>query len=198
MVTTTKSTKALAVILALLVGMVFSFAMTANANAATASQKAAKAADWAVKQANTKGICMGTGEMAHKAGCAVCKTNAKKKGVKYKNTYCSNPFVQAAFAHGAKSAIMKKDCQNGKSGPIKVSDFKSHKCFNVLSNKPAKSSLKKGDVLIFKDAQGCSIFVGNGKYVSITPGWGDNSIKVVKLSSDRYKDVKSVARYNGK
>ena len=81
MVTTTKSTKALAVILALLVGMVFSFAMTANANAATASQKAAKAADWAVKQANTKGICMGTGSTAHKAGCAVCKTNAKKKGV---------------------------------------------------------------------------------------------------------------------
>lgn len=199
------------VALAVITAFAFTFGFvlqSATATSATPSQKAAKAASWAITQANTYGVCMGTGEKAKRSGCAVCGTSARKKGAKFKNTYCCNPFVQAAFAHGAKSKIMGDSCRKGNCGPQTKKDFQEHKCFKVYSgkNKPSQEKLKKGDVLIWKAS--CNIYVGNNQYVSVTPGWDRkdadgnivdmSSISIVNLSKEKYKSTQAVARYNGK
>ena len=66
----------------------------------------AAAARWARLIAQDNSFNYGTGKRSHHCGCYYCGTNItgpKKatKGSKWDKTYCCNPFVWAAYVHGA-------------------------------------------------------------------------------------------------
>lgn len=64
------------------------------------------AARWARLIAQDNSFNYGTGKRAHHCGCYYCGTNVTgpkkaKKGSAWDKTYCCNPFVWAAYVHGA-------------------------------------------------------------------------------------------------
>ena len=104
---------------------------------------------------------------AHHNGCYFCGTNvdhggrSKKGVVDYQKTYCCNPFVTAAFAHGACDATVHKKCSSG--GSYVNRTFRSTKKVWKTLGKPAFSSLKPGDILYWEksNAGHYAIYLGN-------------------------------------
>ena len=146
---------------------------------------------------------------AHHNGCYFCGTQklsggCSKKGiVDYERSYCCNPFVGAAWAHGGcvpKALSLCQDCSSWDYHAGKGYDSSS--LFTNLGH-PAKSSLKKGDVCC-TDSH-VFLYLGDGKLAEA--GGGDdnvrnsekwnNSIRVISLSDSKYKGVKRVHRFNG-
>ena len=146
---------------------------------------------------------------AHHNGCYFCGTQklsggCSKKGiVDYEYSYCCNPFVGAAWAHGGcvpKALSLCQDCSSWDYHAGKGYDSSS--LFTNLG-KPAKSSLKKGDVCC-TDSH-VFLYLGDGKLAEASGGddnvrnsekW-NNSIHVISLSDSKYKGIKRVHRYNG-
>lgn len=111
---------------------------------------------------------------AHHNGCYFCGTNTTKGGrskkgiVDYKFTYCCNPFVGAAWAHGGCVQKALELCQKGTSWDYhKGKGYDASKLFKKLG-KPAKSKLKAGDVLC-SDSH-VALYVGNGKVIHASGG----------------------------
>lgn len=147
---------------------------------------------------------------AHHNGCYFCKTNTTKGGrskkgiVDYERTYCCNPFVGAAWAHGGCVPEALKLCQNGKSwdfGADTAIGYNKSKLFDNLGH-PAKSKLKPGDVLC-KDTH-VALYIGDGKIAEAGSGddnkkgsakW-NNSIRVRELTDALYKGFPRVHRFN--
>ena len=145
---------------------------------------------------------------AHHNGCYFCGTNTtsggrSKKGiVDYERTYCCNPFVGAAWAHGGCVPKALSLCQSGSSWDYhKGKGYDSSSLFTNLG-KPAKSSLKKGDVCC-NDSH-VFLYLGNGKLAEASSGddnvrnsskW-NNSIHIADLTDSKYKSVKRVHRFN--
>ncbi len=145
---------------------------------------------------------------AHHNGCYFCNTNTDKGGrskkgiVDYKKTYCCNPFVHACWAHGGCVPKALEICQKGSSwGFSKGGGYDKSSLFTNLGH-PAKSKLKKGDVLC-RDTH-VALYIGNGKIVEASSGddnkkgstkW-NNSIKVRTLTDDNYKKFPRVHRFN--
>lgn len=147
---------------------------------------------------------------AHHNGCYFCGTNTDKGGrskkgiVDYKKTYCCNPFVGAAWAHGGCVQKALKLCQDGSSW-----DYHKGKGYDVSSlftklGKPKKSELKKGDVLCSNSH--VALYIGDGKIVHASGGddnvkgskkW-NNSIRVQELTDAKYKSFTRVYRYNSR
>ena len=109
----------------------------------------------------------GHGKDAHHNGCYFCGTQpASKKNagiVDYKHTYCCNPLVGAAWAHGGCVPAALKLCRRGSSWTFsKGKGYDASSLFDNLG-KPAKSKLKAGDVLC------------NDHHVAVYRRWKDRS-----------------------
>ena len=146
---------------------------------------------------------------AHHNGCYFCGTNTDKGGrskkgiLDYEKTYCCNPFVGAAWAHGGCIPKALELCQDGSSWNFeKGTGYDKSKLFDNLG-KPKKSALKKGDVLC-SDSH-VALYIGDGKIAEAAGGddnkrnstkW-NNSIHVTTLTDKRYSGFKRVHRYNG-
>ena len=167
-----------------------------------ANEEAINAAcDWAVMIANDNSFTYGVGDRAHRFGCYFCDTNIRKKGAElvdghsYEKTYCCNPFVHAAFAHGAGDAGMLADCQKGTGVTMKESSYTKYGTW-VNAGKPSYSNLQRGDVLV--KSNHVVLYIGNGQIVHAAgEGWGDGSIKVQDLSTSYYSTFSFVMRYTG-
>lgn len=142
---------------------------------------------------------------AHHNGCYFCGTNkSQKKGMLMpEHTYCCNPFVGAAWAHGGCVPEAIKLCQNNKSWSYdKGAGYDKSKLFTNLGH-PAKSKLKAGDVLCMNTH--IALYIGSGKIVQA--GIGDDnkknsakwnkSISVATLTDSMYKKFLRVHRFNG-
>ena len=142
---------------------------------------------------------------AHHNGCYFCGTNkSQKKGMLMpEHTYCCNPFIGAAWAHGGCVPQALKLCQNNKSWAYdKDKGYAVSSLFDNLGH-PAKSTLKAGDVLCMNTH--VAMYIGNGKLVEAGSGddnvknstkW-NNSIHVANLTDKRYNSFLRVHRYNG-
>ena len=147
---------------------------------------------------------------AHHNGCYFCNTNTNKGGrskagiVDYKLTYCCNPFVHAAWAHGGCIPKALEICQKGSSWDFhKGAGYDASKLFDNLGH-PKKSALKPGDVLC-RDTH-VALYIGNNKIVEA--GGGDdnvrnstawnNSIRIRTLTDKNYANFKRVHRFNSK
>ena len=141
---------------------------------------------------------------AHHNGCYFCGTNgSQKKGMLMpEHTYCCNPFVGAAWAHGGCVPKALSLCQNCGSWDFhKGRGYDASSLFTKLGH-PSKSKLKAGDVLC-RDTH-VALYIGNGKIVEAGSGddnvkystkW-NNSIRVRKLTDDNYKKFPRVYRFN--
>ena len=143
------------------------------------------------------------GANAHHNGCYFCKTQRMKKNMLMpEHTYCCNPFVGAAWAHGGCVPKALSLCRNTNSWDFhKNSGYAKSSLFTNLGH-PAKSSLKKGDVLC-RDTH-VALYIGNGKIVEASGGddnvkysskW-NNSIRVKTLTDANYKNFPRVHRFN--
>ena len=163
------------------------------------------ACDWAVDIANDNSFTYGTGSRAHRYGCYFCGTNVgpvmNKKGSSlvnghsYEKTYCCNPFVHAAFAHGAGDPAMLRACQRGDGIAMSEKSFTEYGHWKNVG-KPAKGDLQRGDVLVRPDH--VALYIGNGQDVrAVDKGWTDKSISVFNLPQSTYNKFKFVMRYTG-
>ena len=155
---------------------------------------AAGAVAWAKDIANDDSFAYGTGRRAHKRGCYFCGTNSKFKPAGYEKTYCCNPFVLAAYAHGAKDPTMLKKCQEGACGGMLPREW-DYGCFKTVgpTKKVAYTSLKPGDFIISDPSAGGPynhvwMFCGNNQYVDAgKEGWGKDTIAVRSNAKGYYQ-----------
>lgn len=160
------------------------------------------AVKWAIKIANNDNFTYGTGSGAHHNGCYYCKTNYgpnmyKKPSKKYLKTYCCNPFVTAAYAHGAKSPAMLAACRKGTGVALTKKSFTKFGCWECIG-KPSLSSLVPGDVFV-RNKRHVAIYIGDNKLVEAGhSGWGADSIAIYNAADKRYASrVSYVMRYIG-
>lgn len=168
-----------------------------------------KAMNWACSVANDNSFAYGTGQRAHRSGCYFCKTNTgdrkwkkEKKGephyVKDKNgkkhtytkTYCCNPFITAAYAHGAQDKALYKICHAGTSCGMSTSDWKKSPYFKTVgaSKNVGYSQLKAGDIIIATGwCEHVWMYIGHGRYVEASGGtWSASSIAVKGNAKSNY------------
>ena len=138
---------------------------------------------------------------SHHNGCFFCKTNSGKSKyiVDVEKTYCCNPFVHAAYAHGGGEPKMLKKCKSGSS--YDWNTYPKHpEIFKSMGDLPV-NKLEKGDVLCSNNH--VMLYVGGGKVaeaggrddnVKGSKSW-KNSIRVDKVSAGSYN---AVYRYIGK
>lgn len=145
----------------------------------------------------------GHGADAHHNGCYFCNTqpaSKKKSGIiDWQFTYCCNPFVGAAWAHGGCVPKAIQLCSKGSSWDFnKGSGYDASSLFTKLG-KPVESKLKAGDVLC--NGSHVALYIGNGKIAEASSGddnkrnskgW-NNSIHITNLY---YKNFDRVYRFN--
>lgn len=160
------------------------------------------AVKWAVKIANNNKFTYGTGSGAHHNGCYFCGTNHgpnkfMKPSKKYLKTYCCNPFVTAAYAHGAKSPAMLAACKRATGVGLTKKSFTKFGCWECIG-KPSLSALVPGDVFV-RNKRHAAIYIGNNQFVEAGhSGWGDDTIAVSNGADKRYASrVTYVMRYIG-
>ena len=145
---------------------------------------------------------------AHHNGCYFCGTNTNKGGrskdgiVDFEKTYCCNPFVGAAWAHGGCVPKAIALCRKGSSWSFeKGGGYDTCSLFKKLGH-PAKSKLKKGDVLC--RSTHIALYIGNGKIAEAGSGddnkkgsakW-NSSIRITTLTDSNYKKFPRVYRFN--
>lgn len=167
------------------------------------------ACSWAVTIAGDNRFHYGLKPNSQHNGCYFCNTQTlvggrAKTGVNdYEFSYCCNPFVHAAFAHGGKEKTMLQVCQRGTSYDFhKGRGYDNSPLFAKLG-KPAMSNLKKGDVICFSNH--VMLYLGGGKIAEAAGGddnipnsskW-NNSIRVCTLTEARYAKAYGAFRYVG-
>ena len=170
--------------------------------------EAQKAVNWAVATARDNTFMYGTGSRAHNYGCYYCGTNITgkkkaKKGSKWEKTYCCNPFVHAAFAHGTKNKRMLSACKGGGGGGTSPGTWTRYGCWKKVGkckNVPF-SKLKVGDIIM--KSQHVWIYTGEDGIVEAgASGFSASSIKHKNGAKKRYSDYKKlssgyVCRYKG-
>lgn len=176
-----------------------------------------KAINWACSVANDNSFTYGVGSRAHRTGCYFCKTNTgnrmwkkerkgephKVSGHTYTKTYCCNPFITAAYAHGARDSVLYNRCYNGHSCHMTPATWKKSpyfktvgKCKNVPFNK-----LQAGDVILSDKSGGGKyehvyMYIGHNRYVEASgEGWSGDSISVKNNAKTNYNS--NYAKYNG-
>lgn len=166
---------------------------------------------WAKKVANNNDFHYGKGRHAHHNGCYYCGTQPKSKknaGIKkWETTYCCNPFVGAAWAHGGCVPKALELCKKGSSWDYsKGQGYDTSPLFKKVGN-PYKVKLKKGDV-ICGDSH-VMLYVGDG-YVVHAGYEDDNVVKSAKWKKSickeklkdswhyKHKAINRVYRFTGK
>lgn len=171
----------------------------------TNAQVIADTIKWAKWIASDNRFHYGKGDHAHHNGCYFCGTQRMKKGhgiVDPELTYCCNPFVGAAWAHGGLIPKALSMCQNTSSWDFnKGHGYDASSLFTNLGH-PVKSNLKAGDVLC-RDTH-VALYIGNGKIAEASGGddnkknsssW-NNSIRIRTLTDSNYANFPRVHRYN--
>ena len=165
---------------------------------------------WAIMIANDNRFHYGytnkrKGINAHHNGCYFCDTQKSNKNgiLDKKYTYCCNPYVHAAWAHGGLVPSMLSICRKGSSyGFAKSEGYAKSSLFKSLGHID-KEKLKKGDVLC--NDHHVALYVGDGK-IAEASGGDDNkrnsrkwnkSISVKTLSNSYYKSFPRVYRFIG-
>lgn len=149
---------------------------------------------WAKWIAGDNRFHYGYGQHAHHNGCYFCGTQRLKKNrtpaiLDPDFTYCCNPFVGAAWAHGGCVPAAIKKCQNTNSWDFSVGDgYDASKLFTKLG-KPAVSKLKPGDVLC--NYTHVALYIGDGKVIHASSG-DDN-----KRNSAKWNKSISIGTWNG-
>lgn len=183
---------------------------------------AIRAVNWAVSVSKDNRFTYGSGQRAHRSGCYFCQTNTgprKKKKEKpgephyvkdskgnkhtYEMTYCCNPFITAAYAHGAKDKVIHDICRSGSSCGMDPKDWTKSKNFKKVGTCKSVpfSKLKMGDVIISNSSKGGHfhhvwMYIGANKYVDASGGtWAANSIAVRHKAKSNYE--KYYAKYSG-
>lgn len=164
----------------------------------TTSDKAMAAVAWAKEIANDNSFAYGAGKQAHRTGCYFCGTNGRKKPEGYEKTYCCNPFVFAAYAHGAQIDSVLKVCQRGGSAGMEPDEWEEHGfiCVGTASSVPCKDLLP-GDVVLSDSSENgwfhhVWMVSDNNQYVEASiEGWGANTIAVRDGLESNYKKYQS-------
>ena len=171
------------------------------------AQVIADAIKWAKWIASDNRFHYGYGEHAHHNGCYFCGTQKMKYNrtpaiLDPDFTYCCNPFVGAAWAHGGCIPKAISMCQNDSSWDFnKGTGYDTSSLFDNLGH-PLKSNLKAGDVLC-RDGH-VALYIGNGQFAEASggddnkrnsSGW-NGSIRVKTLSDSNYANFPRVHRYN--
>lgn len=152
------------------------------------------AVDWALEIAADDSFTYGAAPASWHCGCYFCGTNVRSKGAGYEKTYCCNPFVNAAYAHGAGDPEILRLCQRGGSLGMKESDYYKYGDWSNVG-KPSMGDLEPGDVLIAPSH--VMMYKGDGEIVHAAhSGWGPETITTDNCSSF-YGIVKYVMRYQG-
>lgn len=147
-----------------------------------------KACNFAVAIARDNSFAYGVGKRAHHYGCYFCGTNitgAKKakKGSKWEKTYCCNPFVTAAYAHGAKVAKVLAACKKGSGGGMSPDTWTR---YGFVQAKNIKyKDVKAGDIFVTENH--VCMATGGGYIVEAgSEGWGAKSIAHKKVAKSRF------------
>lgn len=163
------------------------------------SQAALDAVAWAVEIANDDSFTYGVGDRAHRCGCYFCGTNSRKKGDElqdghsFEKTYCCNPFIFAAYAHGAQIPSILESCQSGGAAGMVTSQWTKHG-FEVVgetSDIPCEDLLP-GDVILSDReennwAHHVWMVTDSDHFVEASrDGWDPESIAVESGLKDRY------------
>ena len=170
--------------------------------------KPMKAVNWANSIARDNSFMYGTGQRAHHGGCYFCGTNITgpkkaKKGSKWEKTYCCNPYVFSAYAHGAKDQKMLKQCKRTNS--ITGMDPKRWEVFGFKILGRCKdvpySDLEVGDVIM--KSSHVWMYAGKGYLLEASGGgFTKDSISMKKVAKSRYASYRTlssayVVRYKG-
>lgn len=150
---------------------------------------------WAKWIASDNRFHYGYGTHAHHNGCYFCGTQRMKKNrtpaiLDPDFTYCCNPFVGAAWAHGGCVPSAIKKCQNTNSWDFSVgTGYDASSLFTKLG-KPDYSKLKVGDVLC-KSGGHVALYVGNKKVIHASGG--DDNIR----NSTKWNNSIKIGTWNG-
>ena len=171
-----------------------------------------KAVSWAKKIAADNDFHYGKSKWAHHNGCYFCGTNQYDKSLKLKDgatleecekTYCCNPFVTAAYCHGAGAAEVDCTVSSKRFGlandPNKVVNSSSWK----KVTKPSRvTKLLPGDILLTPTH--AMIYAGGGKVVhaahhdnGVRNSYWDESIIYEKIPDRQWNRTTKIYRYMG-
>ena len=174
--------------------------VTVTSRKSTRQEQIDGAVAWAVAIAKDDSFTYGTGRGAHHFGCYFCGTNFgprkyMKPSKRYRKTYCCNPFVSAAYAHGAKHPKMLAACRRASGIGMEKWTFYRYGCWKCVG-RPAYRKLQKGDVLV--SSSHVAMYIGKQKLVEASGGsWSASSIAVRHMSKARYRGFRYVMRYKG-
>ena len=171
------------------------------------------AVDWAIAIANDNSFHYGEEKWAHHFGCYFCGTNQASGSAKRKagatiseceKTYCCNPFVTAAYSHGA--GAKEVDCKVSgmriglANGTNKV--FKNTSSWLLVEKPSSATKLKVGDILLTPTH--AMLYAGDGKVVhaahddnGVKDSTWDSSIKLGNLSNNQWNRTTKIYRYLG-
>ena len=172
--------------------------------------KPIKAVNWAISIAKDNSFAYGEGARAHHNGCYFCGTNIHgpkkaKKGSRWEKTYCCNPFIHAAYAHGAGIKPMLTACKNKNAAGMRPGDWTKYGFKNMgKCSKVDFKDLEPGDVIICdKEHHHVFMFAGGNGIVEASGGtWSKDSIAHKRIAKSRYKayqhyNTAYVLRYKG-
>ena len=168
------------------------------------------AVNWAVAISKDNSFAYGTGSRAHHNGCYFCGTTITgpkhaEKGSKWEKTYCCNPFIHAAWAHGAKIKKMLTDCKHDHAADMVPKSWKKYSFRTVGKVKNLSfSKLRFGDVVIINhSSHHVWMYTGADGIVEASGGtFAANSIAHKTGAKKRFNSYKRdstayVMRYKG-
>ncbi|MBQ0079447.1 MAG: hypothetical protein KBS66_06130 [Eubacterium sp.] len=180
----------------------------------SANEKARRAAvDWAIAIAADDSFHYGRSKWAHHSGCYFCGTNMSKGSAKLKagasraaaaKTYCCNPFVTAAYHHGAGTSELDCRYKNKRVGLAGDTNkaLKNTKNFKKIKKPSTIMKLEPGDILLTPTH--CMLYAGDGKVVhaahhdnGVQDAYWNSSITYGEISAKQWKRTSKIYRYLG-
>ena len=183
--------------------------ITIKVNSLEERQKKARqaAVAWAINIANDNSFHYGRSKWAHKFGCYYCNTQGAKikagaSREEAAKTWCCNPFVVAAYVHGA--GVDSKCGKGGLSIGLANDGHKNMEAHNFKRvDKPSKiTDLEVGDIL--QTPTHCMLYAGDGKIVDaahhdngVKNKYWNESINHHNLNNRQWSRTTKVYRYMG-